>query len=426
MTRPRLTLALLVALAAAPLAPAQTPAQTPVQTQTQPSGQPPTPSAQQSTVITANSTVVLVPALVTTKKGEPVFTLAAKDFTLTDDGISQPLTLEENNGDEPLALVVAVQTGGSGARQLAKYRTLALMVENIVGNVPHKIAIVTFDSTPKLAQDFSSENDPIDSTLNNLNPGDDGAAILDTLGFSVNLLKEQPTKYRRAILLISETLDRTGSGGSHIKLEDALREISDTNTAIYSLGFSPIRGEAGVRARHAFNNPTPGPRHGCMAKDTPPQTTDGSAPDTSGVNPDDNSDTAKAPGRTPGQTANQAYDCLGLLLPPLALAKMAVQAGMDGLKHNVPETVAELTGGEYFQFKDTKTLERDLETISNHVPNRYILTFHPQAPHPGLHAVSLRLNNYPNLDLEARNSYWVETDPANSAPGPAPSPAPMR
>jgi hypothetical protein len=105
---------------------------------------------------------------------------------------------------------------------------------------------------------------------------------------------------------------------------------------------------------------------------------------------------------------------------------MAVQAGMDGLKHNVPETVAELTGGEYFQFKDTKTLERDLETISNHVPNRYILTFHPQAPHPGLHAVSLRLNNYPNLDLEARNSYWVETDPANSAPGPAPSPAPMR
>jgi hypothetical protein len=90
---------------------------------------------------------------------------------------------------------------------------------------------------------------------------------------------------------------------------------------------------------------------------------------------------------------------------------MAVQAGMDGLKHNVPETVAELTGGEYFQFKDAKSLERDLETISNHVPNRYMLTFHPQAPHPGLHAVTLRLKSYPNLDLEARNGYWVETDP---------------
>jgi VWFA-related protein len=422
MTRPRLTLALFFALLFAPHGIALTQALTQAQTQAQAQApaQPPAPasdsSAQQTSVITANSTVVLVPALVTTRKGEPVFTLTAKDFTLTDDGIAQPLTLEENNGDEPLALVVAVQTGGSGARQLAKYRTLALMVENIVGNVPHKIAIVTFDSIPKLLQDFTSDNDPVDSALNNLTPGDGGAAILDTLGFSVNLLKEQPTRYRRAILLISETLDRTGSGGSHIKLEDALREISDTNTAIYSLGFSPIRGEAGVRARHAFNNPTPGPRHGCMAKDTPPQTTDDSPADTSGVNPDDNSASPKAQGRTPGQTANQAYDCLGLLLPPLALAKMAVQAGMDGLKHNVPETVAELTGGEYFQFKDTKSLERDLETISNHVPNRYLLTFHPQAPHPGLHAVSLRLKSYPNLDLEARNSYWVETDPTSSAP----------
>jgi hypothetical protein len=105
-----------------------------------------------------------------------------------------------------------------------------------------------------------------------------------------------------------------------------------------------------------------------------------------------------------------------LLLPPLALAKMAVVAGMDGLKHNVPATVAELTGGEYFQFKDTKSLERDMETISNHIPNRYMLSFHPQSPHPGMHAVHLHLNNYPNLDLEARNSYWVETDPSNPAP----------
>ena len=386
MTGSRFAIVLLCALLCTPLAFAQTP--------------PP----QQPSVITASSTRVLVPAMVTTKQGEPVFTLAAKDFTLTDDGVPQPLILEEDSGDEPLALVVAIQTGGDGARQLFKYRTLPLMIESIVGQVPHKIAVVSFDSVPKLVQDFTSEPDPIEAAVHSLNPGDDGAAILDTLGFSVDLLKEQPQTYRRAILLLSETVDRS----SRLKLDDALRQISDTNTAIYTLSFSS-KSEVGRKAGLALNNPTPGPRHGCMAKDTPPQT--GDSPDDSTGTSSDGA-TPTAPARTPKQVANQAYDCLGLLLPPLALAKIAFTASMNGLKHNVPETVAELTGGEYFHFKDAKTMERDMQTISNHVPNRYMLSFHPQSPHPGLHAVDLRLNDYPNLDLAARNSYWVEADPS--------------
>jgi VWFA-related protein len=363
--------------------------------------QSPGPAPQQPPVITANSTVVLVPAMVTTRSGEPVFTLSASDFTLTDDGISQPLTLEENTGEEPIALVVAIQTGGPGARQLDKYRTLPLMIENIVGDVPRRIAVVTFDSVPKLALDFTSEADPLEGAIHSLSPGDSGAAILDTLGYAVDLLKDQPPKYRRAILLLSEAQDR----GSRLKLEDALREISDTNTAIYSLGFPSIKSEAGRRSTEAFVNHTPGPRHGCMAKDTPSVTDS---------QPGDPDSTTPGNSRTAGQVANQAYDCLGLLAPPLALAKMAVIAGLSGLQRNVPETVAELTGGEYFPFKDTKGLEHDLETLSNHVPNRYMLSFHPESPHGGLHAVNLRLKNYPNLDLAARNSYWVEGDRATS------------
>jgi len=393
MTRLCLTLVLLLP----PLALAQAPVQV--------------PAPQQPPVITANSTVVLVPAIVTTRGGQPVFTLAASDFTLTDDGVPQHLTLEEDNGDEPLALVVAIHTGGAGARELANYGTLPLMIQNIVGEVPHRIALISFDSAPRLAQDFTSDAAHLESAIRNLSPGNGGAAILDTLGYAVDLLKDQPIQYRRAILLLSETLDR----GSHLKLEDALREVSDTNTAIYSLGFSTVKAEAAERSGHAFANHTPGPRHGCMAKDSAPQADDSQAPQAVGANTgsSDSTETAKAGGRSAKQVANQAYDCLALLAPPLALAKMAVIAGMNGLQRNVPETVAELTGGEYFPFKNAKTLERDLETISNHVPNRYMLTFHPQSPHAGLHAVDLRLDRYPYLDVAARSSYWVEQTQVN-------------
>ena len=64
-------------------------------------------------------------------------------------------------------------------------------------------------------------------------------------------------------------------------------------------------------------------------------------------------------------------------------------AATDGLRRNIPETVAHLTGGEYFKLTNPANLERDLATISNHIPNRYVLSFQPQSPHPGLHAVTL-------------------------------------
>jgi hypothetical protein len=106
--------------------------------------------------------------------------------------------------------------------------------------------------------------------------------------------------------------------------------------------------------------------------------------------------------------AAQAFDCLGLLAPPLALAKLAGIAAANGLERNVPETVAQLTGGEFFHFEDARGLVRALVTISNHVPNRYMLSFQPQSPHPGFHSVELRLRDYPGLRVTARNSYWAD------------------
>jgi hypothetical protein len=110
--------------------------------------------------------------------------------------------------------------------------------------------------------------------------------------------------------------------------------------------------------------------------------------------------------------AEQAFDCLGLLAPPLALAKLAAIRAAEGLERNVPETVAQLTGGEYFKFENSKSLERDLLTISNHMPNRYVLSFHPQSPHPGFHSVELRLKDHPGLRVTARSGYWADSDAA--------------
>jgi VWFA-related protein len=380
------------------------------------------PPVSQTPSFSTHSSLVVVPALVRSKSGSLVYTLTADDFLLTDDGVPQKVTLEQDTGGEPLALVVAIEVGGAGAREFNKYSSiappLAPMLESIVGNVPHKVAVVTFDSKPALLQGFTSNTSAAAGAIQSLMPGctrqhhlmncasplaihdiglgDNGAAILDALGFSVDLLRGQPRQYRRVILLISETLDR----GSQMKMEVALRAVSDTNTTIYSIGFSTGKSEAAHYAARELptqpgglwmENHHPNPPNGCMGKDPDPD------PDAT------------------HNKAIQAYDCLTQLAPPLALAKMAAIEATDGLKRNIPETVAHLTGGEYFKLTDMKSLEHSLAAISNHIPNRYVLSFQPQSPSPGLHLISLRLENYSNLQVTARSSYWaeVETTPAN-------------
>jgi len=109
-----------------------------------------------------------------------------------------------------------------------------------------------------------------------------------------------------------------------------------------------------------------------------------------------------------GNRGVQALDCASYLLPPLRLARIAFLAAKDGLKRNVPKSVAQLTGGEYFAFKDPTTLNRHLITISDDVPNYYVLSFRPQSPHPGLHALELRVKDKPEYEVRARKGYWVD------------------
>jgi VWFA-related protein len=347
-------------------------------------------ASSQTPAFTVRSNLVLVPALVKSKAGEVVFSLTANDFTLTDNGVPQSLRLEPDTDSQPFALAVIVQTGGQGASHLRDYRNLGAVLDAVIGNVPHRVAVIGFDSRPRLEQDFTTNTDAAAKTIATLHEGDPGAAILDALNFGINLLRKQPPAYRRAVLLCSETVD----SGSQTRFEDALRAVADTNTSIYSFGFSSTKA---TLKHEASKLPGPGgspysnepyPPGGCMSHDP-------------SADPDAH-----------GKRSVQALDCASDLLPPLRLARMAFLAANDGLKRNVPKSVAQLTGGEYFAFKDATTLKRQLIAISNDVPNYYILSFRPQSPTPGLHALELSLKHRPEFQLRARKAYWVDAGQA--------------
>jgi len=280
--------------------------------------------------------------------------------------------------------VRAIETGGSGALKMDLYPQLEPLIEGLVGAVPHTVAVVGFDSHVYLLQPFTPSWHDVSEALGSLQPGDDGAAIFDGLSYAVDQLRTQPPQFRRAVLLLSETNDH----GSEAGLAETVRAISDSNTIIYSVAFSSLRSDFKREAPRIVNDDRPGPPHGCMGKYP---------------------DAEKQPNRLV-----QFWNCLGLLAPPLKAAQLIVTMGIESLKRNVPETVAGMTGGEYFKFSNEKNLQADLGTIANHVPNRYLLTFRPQNPSPGPHVLEVKLKEYPKLVVTARRAYWVEA--------PAPSP----
>jgi VWFA-related protein len=342
-------------------------------------------SAAQNT-IAVHSDLVLVPAFVRTHHGELVFSLNADDFVLTDDGVPQRLKLEPDTDSQPLALVVVVQTGGLGASHLGDYRGLEAALEAVIGAVPHRVSVVSFDSHARLEQDFDPETEKAARVIGGLEPGDNGAAILDGLKFATTQLATQPVRYRRALILFSETID----SGSQASLDETLRTIDDTNTAIYSFALSSTKTalkHEGAKLPNPLSqtkySATPYKAGGCMSRDTD-------------ADPDAH-----------GSRSVQALDCAADLLPPLRIARLAYIAAVDGMRKNVPETVANLTGGEYFGFKDPKSLRQSLFAISNDVPNHYVLSFQPSSPHPGLHSLSLSLRERPELVIKARGAYWL-------------------
>jgi len=78
------------------------------------------------------------------------------------------------------------------------------------------------------------------------------------------------------------------------------------------------------------------------------------------------------------------------------------------MRKNVPSTIASMTGGEYELFATRKKFEVRMTGFTNHLHSRYLLSFAPKNPHPGLHQIRVRLKNAENDTVLARTSYWAE------------------
>jgi VWFA-related protein len=294
----------------------------------------------------SRTSVVLVPALVKDRDGKALYGLQAHDFIIEDDGVPQELRLDETVEAEPVSIVIAIQRGRRAFREFDRMGGLGAMLDPILGQGQAQVALVEFDSNVEVVSYFTHDQARVAADLKALSPGDGGAAILDAIDTSVKLLDQTPQGRRRMMLLISETRDH----GSHAsKLQDVVTSLGSSNTVVYALAFSPSFSQVLDTER-------------------------GSNRDEWRGSPD--------------------------LLAPLLMASQSI-------RRNTPKAVTEMTGGEYELFKSHHGFESRMIDFTNHLHSRYLLSFEPNKPRPGLHVIRVRLREPGKGTVLARTSYWA-------------------
>jgi VWFA-related protein len=289
------------------------------------------------------TTEVLVPTLVEEKGGGILYGLKPSDFILEDNGVPQKIKVQPEMDAAPVALVVAVERGGASVLEFNKLARLGPLLDVFLFDPRSQVALVGFDSVPHLMQDFTHSGEQVSKELTELRPGNGGAAILDTVNYAVTLLESQPKEYRRVLLLISEERDH---GSKHTKPEQLIQKIGQSDVLVLSVSFSPSRAELIHDTKDSGNDRT-----------------------------------------------------LNMLSPFI----MAVQA----FKKNVAKEVARMSGGEYTTFTGDKRFELRVMDAAKHARNRYLLTFSPSNPTPGLHAIRVRTAQDYGARIVARANYWL-------------------
>ena len=312
-------------------------------------------SVGQQSTFRSEANVVLVPALVKDASGRPLYGLVVKDFSIKDDGVDQTVRLDEAAQSEPVSLVVAVQRGRSARFEYERMKGLSAMLDPILTSPEAKVAIVAFDDDVELVHDFTSDSFSIRGGLQQIlskrldrwtpQPGEGGAAIFDAVSYSLKLLNRRPIKRQRVLLLISETRDH---GSHYAKINDVIAAMSNTNASVFALTFSPAK--TNVLDTLRGNN-------------------------------------------------NDRWKPVPDLLYP-------VQEVAQGLRKNAAKEITSLTGGEYATFTSGKGFDARLTEFTNHLHSRYLLSFEPKNPHPGLHHLQVAVKAQ-QVTVLARSTYWA-------------------
>lgn len=187
--------------------------------------------------------VKLVRLLVTVKDGQGalVGSLNAKDFSVSDCGVPQTISVFERQTELPLSVAVLIDNSGSTGKDLRYEVTSvekffkALLGE---GNPKDAAALYSFNYDVTLLQNFTRKLGRLSENLRTLKPGG-GTSLYDAISLSSRELSHRDG--RHVIVIVTDGGDTT----SRTNYPDALEAAHLADAVIYPILVVPIPNDAG-------------------------------------------------------------------------------------------------------------------------------------------------------------------------------------
>ena len=189
--------------------------------------------------------LVNVVATVTDSHGRYVEGLQASDFTLEEDGKVQQISHFTASTDLPVSVGIVLDTSTSMERKIS---TATRAVDRFLRGIhaDDDIFLMTFDTSVKVRQDFTSNRDRLWDALDKikLSPG---TSLYDAVIAATDKIRRG--KYpKKAILLISDGVDTTSDRDYNV----ARMAVRESEVLVYILG---IAADPGVRGPMTERNP---------------------------------------------------------------------------------------------------------------------------------------------------------------------------
>ncbi len=176
---------------------------------------------------------------VTDAHGAPVPDLEKGNFSLTEDGIPQKLSIFEKQTDTPLSLVLAIDSSGSTHKDLSVEQHAAREFAQTLLTPKDQLALFDFNSDVREVVPFTNSVRRISNGLGNLGNAGGGTAVYQAIYLGSDALASHSG--RKVLILITDG-DNTVNGTS---FDEALAEAQRSDVIIYSLIDVPIEADAG-------------------------------------------------------------------------------------------------------------------------------------------------------------------------------------
>jgi VWFA-related protein len=305
--------------------------------------------------------LVNIVATVTDSHGRYVTDLAAEDFIVQEDSRRQNISYFSHSNDLPISVGIVLDTSASMERKMG---TATRAVDRFIRDIHPEddIFLMTFDESPKVRQNFTSDREKLSEALYKVKLGS-GTALYDAVIAGIDKLKKAK-RNKKAIILISDGVDTSSEHDFAV----ALLATRESEALVYCLGISAERTARFPRAPIS----TPDPSFG-----TP----------------------FPLPG--PGRRA----------MPGQILRSSQGMPNLDAVDMTVLDAIAEASAGNSWLITTgedrTSQIKEALDFIADELRSQYTLSYYPGHPlDDGVwHHVDIRTKN-PRYDVRAKKEYY--------------------